>query len=155
MWRKFFTRETHVRSCKHMWISCVPHEPTCGHLCFSCGLLSLRITLTCGKNMWNGTTHEIHMWISCDFSVRDGIGMHSTNFTHSTILLIQLILFTLLILLFCSFYSFDYSAHSSHSTHSTHRPSQTGLVGYFHHSMCPSGFEEVHGGKRRVFKLIV
>ena len=72
MWGIFFTCETHVRSCKHMWISCVPHVTHMSrHTWGSCGFLSLSITLTCGKNMLNWNNTQIHMWISCDFSVRD------------------------------------------------------------------------------------
>ena len=73
MWKKMSTCVTHVRSGKHMWISCVPHAThiiphvtTCeAHV--DSYLLALRshVKRTCEI----GTTHKIHMWISCDFSV--------------------------------------------------------------------------------------
>ena len=75
MWSKCFTCETHVRSSKHMCISCVPHVTHKSPHMITCEahvgsyLLALRshVERTCEI----GTTHTIHMWISCDFSVRD------------------------------------------------------------------------------------
>ena len=82
MWWKMCTCETHVRSGKCMWISCVshvthmnPHVTTCEAHVGSC-IFALRshVKRTCEI----GTTHKIHMWISCDFSVRV-ISMHPTD----------------------------------------------------------------------------
>ena len=74
MWETFFTCETRVRSCKHMWMSCVPHVAHINSHVAKCEahvgsyLLPLRshVEWTCEI----GTTHKIHMWIPCDFSVR-------------------------------------------------------------------------------------
>ena len=76
MWWKCFTRETYVRSGKHICISRVPHVTHIDSHVTTCEahmgsyLLALRshVKITCEIR----TTHKIHMWISCDFSVRDG-----------------------------------------------------------------------------------
>ena len=78
MWWQIFICETHVRSGKHMWISCVPHVTRINsHVTtMSCEahvgsyLLVLRshVKRTCEI----GTTLKIHMWIWCDFFVKLG-----------------------------------------------------------------------------------
>jgi len=70
MWGTFSTCETHMRSCKHMCISCVshathmsPHVVICE--AHDCGLLSISITLTCGKHV----KLEQHTKSTCEFRV--------------------------------------------------------------------------------------
>ena len=49
--------------------TCNPHAATSGYMWGSCGLLSLRITPTCEKNMWNWNDKQItnvnFMWFFC------------------------------------------------------------------------------------------
>ena len=99
MWWKFFTCEAHVRSGKHMCISCVPHVTHMSPHVTTCEahvgsyLLALRphVEWTCEI----GTTHKIHMWISCDFSVRDSlqsiyvfVSLYKTRYYNSCLLAI-------------------------------------------------------------------
>ena len=63
MWNTCEVGQTHVNI---MCLTCYTHEPTCDYMWGLCGLLSLSITLTCGKIMWNWNNtqnpHVNFMW---------------------------------------------------------------------------------------------
>ena len=63
MWNTCEVEQTHVYI---VCLACDTQEPTCDYMWGSCGLLSLSITLTFGKNMWNWNNtqnpHVNFMW---------------------------------------------------------------------------------------------
>ena len=66
MWNTCEVMQTQVYS---VCPTCDSHEHTYGYMWASCGLLSLRITLRCGKNVWNWNNIRNPHLISCDVSV--------------------------------------------------------------------------------------